>query len=117
MIHDLNASSYEFDYNAKSDQKNRFTLIIGQQGAVLGIDEEIKSSEFFITLNEQNLHITSKKRVENIRIYNILGKMLINSNPGKEEFDLSTNHLSPGNILIINATLEDGSKINKKIIN
>jgi len=117
MIHDLTVSPYEFDYNSISDQENRFTLVLARQGAVLDIDEEQLSNEFFVTLNQRNIHITSKKKVENIKIYDILGKMLLNSNPKKEEFELQTNHFTPGNILIINAIMQDGSVISKKIIN
>jgi hypothetical protein len=117
IIHDLNQSAYEFDYKSLAHNKSRFTLILAQKGAVLGVDEEQINNKFIVSLHQKNIYVNSPKKVENIKIYSILGKLLINANPEKEEFELNTSHFSSGNILIINALLEDGSRINKKIIN
>ena len=46
----------------------------------------------------------------------MLGRILINENPDKESFYLKTDNVKSGTVLLIEATLENGSVVNKKTI-
>jgi len=116
IMHDLKVSDYEFDHQENGDNKNRFTLVLTQQGAVLDVDEALIKKDFIVFSNDNNIRIESSKIVQNVKIYNVLGEILIDSNPLTKEADLQNDHIIKGSVLIVNAIFEDGTTASRKFI-
>ena len=49
-------------------------------------------------------------------MYDLLGRMVIQKQPNKKSFHINTTNVKNGTVLVIEATLENGSVINKKAI-
>ena len=61
------------------------------------------------------IQITSNNKINNIKLYNSIGKLLKNNSINKKEFSLSINNFSPG-IYLIELIDENGNKNCKKIL-
>jgi hypothetical protein len=80
------------------------------------VEEESPSNKFNVFSFENSLQIESAQIVENLKVYNILGEILMDLNPVRKHIELNTRQIRKGSVLIINAILEDGTQINKKTI-
>lgn len=112
--HNLNQSDYQFDIEEKGEFKDRFSLQF--KGSVLSVENVSKEEDIIISIIDHNLKVTAKQIVKTLRVYDMLGRILIDSKPNKQDFYLKSNNVKKGSVLIINAVLENGSIISKKII-
>ncbi|MDH3323234.1 MAG: hypothetical protein OEM04_09605, partial [Flavobacteriaceae bacterium] len=94
----------------------RFTLQFVNSGKTLVTDNIDEENNFLMSNNSGNIKVSAKYKVDAIKAYDILGKILIYEKPNEKTFQLETQHLKTGTILFIKAVLENGSVINKKII-
>ena len=114
VTHNLKESDYQFEQSTTGNFPNRFTLQFA--GAALDVDDVIANNEFIISNEFESLRINSGKTVNNIKIYDLLGRMLIQEKPNKKSFNLNTGTIKDGTVLLIEATLENGSIISRKTI-
>jgi len=114
ITHNLKDSDYTFEQTTTGEFKNRFTLQFA--GAALDVDDVIANNEFVISNEIGNLKINSGKAVNNIKVYDLLGRMLLQEKPNKKSFSLNTNTIKDGTVLLIEANLENGSVVSKKTI-
>ena len=113
--HDLKASDYVVNNVAEGQYPDRFTIEFVTTSELDRIAEE--SEEFFKVSTElEVLNINSNKNVQNIKVYDMLGRMIIQKAPMQKSFQLSTEGVKEGSILFIEAQLEDGSSVNKKSV-
>ena len=112
--HNLNQSDYQFDIEEKGEFKDRFSLQF--KGSVLNVENVLKEEDMIISIIDQNFKITAKQEVKTLRVYDMLGRILIDSKPNKQDFYIKSNNVKKGSVLIINAVLDNGSMISKKII-
>jgi len=64
----------------------------------------------------ENLKVESTQPVRNIKVYDLLGRMIIQSAPNQRSFELNTSGVKIGTVMVIEARMEDGSLINTKAI-
>jgi len=115
ITHDLKASDYQFEQTATGSFPDRFTLQFA--GQALDVDDEIFArNEFVISSDLDSFKIRSAKEVKEIRVYDLLGRMIIQKQPNKKSFNINTTNIKNGTVLVIKATLENGSVISKKTI-
>lgn len=118
--HELNKSQnlklgdYHFNVSEAGTNNTRFTLQI--IATVLSADTREIDQYFTFIQTDNSFKIKADQIVENIEIYDILGKLLIQNQPNKKSFSIQTNNIKKGTILIVNATLENRTEINKKTI-
>lgn len=112
--HKLNQSDYQFDIEEKGEFKDRFSLQF--KGSVLNVENVLKEEDMIISIIDNSFKVTAKQIVKTIRAYDMLGRMLIDSKPNKQDFYLDSDNVKKGSVLIINAVLDNGSRISKKII-
>ena len=62
------------------------------------------------------MKVNSGKAVSEIRVYDMLGRMILQGNPQERSFELNTSSVKLGTLMLIEAKLEDGSMINTKSI-
>ena len=90
----------------------RYPVVIG----VLEVDDENLKNNFTIVSKENNLLIKSDTPIEQIKIYDVMGKLLIDKKQKEKEFRIDTNNIRKGTVLIVNTTFENGAEISKKAI-
>lgn len=116
ILHDLKQAPYHFSISEVGVFNNRFELVFIK--SALSINEFISSNDLIITNeNETNIRIKTNNNsiVSKLKIYDILGKLIIDSKPNKSNFLIKTN-VDKGTILFINTILIDGQVLSKKFI-
>jgi hypothetical protein len=113
IIHNLKQSVYSFSTNAG---ENNTRFILRYINETLGNDDFILNNDVLLFSN-QGIKITSSSiALTNVKIYNILGQLLLNSNAINsntfETFKIQKNNST----LLVQITLENGVKITKKTV-
>jgi uncharacterized repeat protein (TIGR02543 family) len=115
LIHDLKQSDYEFA-TAIGTFNNRFVLRYTNQ--TLGTGEfESASNNVIISVKEKNIKVVSQKEsIETIQIFDILGRIIYQNNE-VHALNFSVSEIAASQqVLIVKLKLENGQKIDKKII-
>lgn len=113
IIHDLRSNPYSFSANA-GEVNNRFVLRYTNE--TLGADDFITTSDVLISSSDLIMVHSFKQTIQSVSIHNVLGQLLVNElnvNADTLEVKSLQKNKAP---LIIEVTLENGKKINKKLI-
>jgi hypothetical protein len=79
--------------------------------------ENLKLNNDFVVVNEDdNLLIKSNTVINQIKVYDITGRLLVDEKPNESEFRINTLNIRKGTVLILNTTVENGAEISKKAI-
>ncbi len=114
--HDLNKSAYEFQADKEGEFSDRFRLEFVNRNADLGPDKIVDVEKFTVSNQFDTMTVVSGKSVNEIRVYDLLGRMIIQEAPRQASFQLNTANVKIGTVMVIEARLEDGSIINTKSI-
>ncbi|MEL4455472.1 hypothetical protein, partial [Lutimonas vermicola] len=114
--HDLNLSDYEFEAKETGEFSDRFRLEFLNRNVDLGPDKIVDTEKFTVSNEFDIMSIVSGKSVNEIRVYDLLGRMIIQEAPKQTSFQLNTATIKTGTIMVIEARLEDGSMVNTKSI-
>ena len=114
ITHNLNDSDYTFEQTATGEFPNRFVLQFA--GAALGIDDFEKNNDFSIANTYDGFSIHASKIVTKVKVYDMLGRLLIENIPNKQSFSLKVDNIKAGTVLIIESTLDNGAILSKKAI-
>ena len=115
ITHDLKTSDYQFEQTTTGEFKNRFILQFANGALDVG-DIILGLNDFIVSNTFESLKISANKSVKTIKVYDLLGRMLINEMPNKQSFELNTANIKIGTVLLIEAVLENGATVNKKTI-
>lgn len=114
VTHDLKKSDYKFDQTITGENLNRFTLQF--TGQALGIEEFNNDNSFIISNTHDGFKIHANRVVDKIKVYDMLGRLLLQNNPNKQSFNLSTEHIKDGTILIVELFFDNNLNLSKRII-
>ena len=114
--HNLKDGPYSFDENEKGSYKERFKL-----GFLRKIEEQpeeipeeiVKGLRVFSQGDRFN--IASSKKVETIRIYDIMGRMILESHPNQSDFEVFEPTARKGQLLLMQIEHSDKSSQVKKV--
>jgi len=81
----------------------------------LGVDES-KNNKVTILNNLEGFDIKANRVVHEIKIYDMLGRLLLQNNPNKQNFKLKAESVKNGTIVIIKMTFENNSSLCKRLI-
>ncbi len=114
ITHDLKLADYEFEIDGSGNFPERFTLQF--TSSVLDIDD-LELSNNFVVINEENaLQLRSSTIITDLKIYDMMGRLLIDSKPNDSKFSINTNTIKKGTVLILNVTFDNGAEVSKKAI-
>lgn len=113
-VHDLKASDYKFEITETGSFSDRFTLKFNK--SVLSSGSENLVNNFVVVNENDELRIKAGTNVTAIKVYDMLGRLLINDTPNKSDFSINSSIVSDGSVLIVNATLDNGAQVSKKVI-
>jgi len=114
ISHDLKKAPYVFYQSEKGNFKNRFTLSFEKQADLL-VDSSMKSDEFLVYNHGDIFTINSSKTIEMVRLYDILGRMVYESHPRSNIFDITASNTKKGQVLLLDVIHEDQSRFQKKV--
>jgi len=114
ITHDLKLADYEFEIDGSDSFPDRFTLQF--TSSVLDIDDLELNNDFIITNEENALQLRSSTVITNLKVYDMMGRLLIDSKPNDSNFSINTNTIKKGTVLILNATFDNGAEVSKKAI-
>lgn len=114
ISHNLKIADYHFNVSNAGTNNTRFTLQF--TNATLGIEDIVNDVDFSILNLESSFEIKSNQVVKNIKLYDLLGRLIVQSSPNSKNFNLNNAKIKKGTVIIISAQLENGAVINKKII-
>ena len=114
VTHQLSKSDYEFEQTEIGEFPDRFTMFFYSK--TLNTDDLNLKYDFTIKSNFGNLVIESNHTVNDIKAFDILGRLLIHKTPYSNNFIIRSNRLKSGTILLILAELDNGTLISRKII-
>ena len=113
-IHDLKKSNYQFEQINTGEFLNRFDLLFTNSALDVSVLES--KINFTISNRTEGFDIHANQIVEKIRVYDLLGRLLIENTPNKQSFFLDTNRIRNGSILIIETTFYNNLVLNIKTI-
>ncbi len=114
LIHDLKRSDYQFEQNEEGDFLNRFSLQFSSTS--LHTEEYDIAKNFTLANTPFGLKIHSSSMVSKIRIFDLLGRLLLENSPNKIDFHIETENIKKGTILIVQLILPNDIAISKKTI-
>jgi len=118
IIHNLKSSDYTFNVGAAGDYKNRFVLRFNN--GALSVDDEVISSDNLIVYEQENgiisVRTSKNKIVKSVKIYDMLGRTLINKQFNASTVGLPSTNYKSGTILIVKALLSDEEVLVSKFI-
>lgn len=118
IVHDLRIDDYTFVPEEQGIYNERFELGFVKSNT-LSLDENLRVNDNLILINNESgveIKTNNNKNIAKLKIYTILGKSIANLKPSSNRLLFDSSNIPNGTVLIINATLENGSIINKKFI-
>ena len=114
ITHDLKQADYEFNVDGLGYFEDRFTLQFTK--STLGVGD-LELDNDFVVINEDNgLRLRSNSVITNIKVYDITGRLLVDDKPNNNEYNINTQKIGQGTVLILNATFDNGAVVSKKAI-
>ena len=114
IVHDLRQGDYEFEIIDAGNYKDRFTLKFNS--GVLSTDDVVLNNSFIVYNQDGTLKIKAGVEISKLKVYDVMGRLLIESEPKSTAFEVPAQNIKAGTVLILNATMKDGSSISKKAI-
>ena len=114
IVHDLKVADYEFTTDGNTSFPTRFTLEFNK--STLGVDDVTSRNNFVIINEEDVFRLRSTTAITHLKVYDMMGRLLIDKKPNESEFTINTNTIKKGTVLIVNATFENGAEVSKKAI-
>ena len=113
IIHDLKQSVYSFSTNAG---ENNARFILRYNNEILGNDDFILNNDVLVISNQSIKVVSSSIAITNVKIYNVLGQLLLNSNAINSNNFETTKVQKNNTTLLVQTTLESGVTVTKKIV-
>lgn len=117
ITHDLNVSDYTFAIADTGIYENRFELFFSRN--VLNIEsKDIVANNLIISNQNNAIHfkMLNAKKIKNIKGFDSLGKLVLESNPNSNNNIQINTNTQKGSILFFKVLLENGQTITKKFI-
>ncbi len=114
VLHDMNASSYTFNYEGKGAFKDRFSLLFNS--TVLGVDEDTVFEDLKVYMNDQNLIIDAQSSVIQVKIYDALGRLILKEHPESTYSEINLDRIIQGGFFLVEIIDDGGKAFTRKMI-
>ena len=78
--------------------------------------ESLKESVLSVYRSDEGFNISSIKVIKEVKVYDILGRIVFSGKPNQLSFYMDANNLRNGSVLIVQVELENGIVLRKKVI-
>ncbi|WP_159022042.1 T9SS type A sorting domain-containing protein [Formosa sp. L2A11] len=114
--HDLRDSPYSFTA-VSGETKDRFVLVYTESSdSTLSIDDSI-SNNTFVYIKDDVLNVKTFNNIEEVRVYDVSGKLLIDYKPSNQSSEFSESFKFSKGVYLTSVVLEGDIVVTKKVIN
>ena len=114
VSHNLKEGDYSFDQNEKGEFSDRFSLSLTPY--IEEVTELVNENDEVVITNQGNVFsIRSESKMYRFRMYDLMGRMLINCHPEDNYFEINNRKSNPGEVLYTEIIHEDQTVTRKKI--
>ena len=113
-LHDLKQGSYHFENNTAGSFDNRFSLVFNS--AILSEEDLSFAEGLIIYLEEETLIVDGVEEIDEIRLYDILGRQLMSDRPKMNSFQLGIENIRTGSFFIVELKGKNGTITTKKML-
>ncbi len=111
------SDSNQYYLTAEQDDTGNSSLYwFNNAATALDVEDLRNDYSFTISNTITGFKIKASKPIFEIKVYDMLGRLLLQKNPYKNSFDLNVDKIKNGTILIVKLTLDDGAKLSRRII-
>ena len=114
ILHDLNLSPYNFTYEGKGSFEDRFSLLFNS--VVLGLDEDTVAQDVKVYMKEQHLIIDAQDLIEQIKVYDALGRLILKEQTLADYFELNLDRIKMGGFFIVELVDAEGKTLTRKMV-
>ena len=114
VLHDLKAGPYTFSYKDSGSFKDRFSLVFNS--AVLNVDELQTNQDINMYMNDGKLFIDSPWFMQQIKIYDIQGRLLLVYDPNSSHAELNIDSILRVNFFMVQVFNEKGNSFTRKML-
>ncbi len=114
VMHNLKQKAYHFNYGTKGEFLERFSIVFNS--AILLNEDASVSENINIYVQDENLFVDSPKEINDIKIYDILGRNLISDRPESKSFEMNLDELEKGSLFIVKIKGVNGFELTRKMI-
>ena len=115
ISHDLKRSEYSFDLKESGSFKDRFSIKFGQN-TVLSSESIIEKNELLVYNKEDLFMVKSSENVKTIKLFDMLGKLILEKHPNDTSFQFNEYEVPKGSILLMEVIQEGNIRMNRKLI-
>ncbi len=118
ITHDLHFEDYSFIPEPQSVYDDRFELLF-TKSEVLDLEEVTSITNELLILNGENqleIRTSLNSTIAQIKIYDLVGKTIVEENLNDLNYLLNTKNISKGTVLLVSVLLETNVTLIKKII-
>lgn len=113
LTHDLSQGAYHFTQLEAGDFANRFSLRFKNNN----YDFKQSDNGFFdIHYVNDGFEVVSDQKIRDLKVYDIFGRLIFQDKPNKYDLEFFIPKVKKGSIILVNGTLDNGSRFNKKVI-
>lgn len=115
--HDLKNTGYTFELSTDGTYDDRFSLIISESN-VLHLDNFTLDNNLILIQNNNQLNIKTKdkKIISKLKVFDLLGRTMIDIEPNKNDFTINTVNFKNGSVILINIVFSNNQTLSKKTI-
>ena len=114
VMHDLKQKEYQFNYDSIGEYLDRFSIVFNSTIlSTEGVNEQIK---VLVYIKDGELFVDSPEIINEIKIFDILGRLVLSHNPASEVVQLNIDKIDTGSFFIIKVTGENSLDISRKMI-
>ena len=112
--HNLKASDYHINNVEIGEYPDRFSLFFNS--AVLGLDEDTIEQDVKVYMKNQNLIIEAQDLMEQIKVYDALGRLVHKEQTQSDYFELNLDRIKMGGFFIVELVDAEGKTLTRKMI-
>jgi hypothetical protein len=113
-MHDLRQNGYQFNSDSKGEFLDRFSIVFNS--TLLSTEGENESNKVHIYMKGGELFVDSPDRIDEIKIFDILGRQILSNKPASSVFQLNIDKIANGSFFIVKASGENGKELTQKMI-
>lgn len=112
-IHDIKAAPYHFTIEAGTNE-NRFVLRYTNE--TLGNNDFLNDNSVLVVSNTNLSVVSTKNTIQSVLVFDVLGRLLVNKQ-NVNSLEISLHEVQKNNApLVVQITLTNGTKVNKKVV-
>lgn len=113
VYHDFAIGPYTF-YTSSQENNSRFKIVY--HNSILG-NEDFEGNLTIATLNNFVLQVKSKLAIEEVKVFDMTGRLVLNGTPDNQSMTFKTDFNKAAGVYVIKVKLTNGQIVTSKLIN